>query len=210
MPNWRNELPSTRRHMGFDLKRTPTNAPLEAIITCDDLTVCDTHFWHGRTTPCEAPDCPACNEAIPYRTHVYISAYEPRQAQHFIFECTTHAAKPLAEYRQASGTLRGCLFHATRPARTPNGRVLIETNTVNLAKVKLPTAPNVILALSVIWRLPLTGLAIEHERHHDPKVKTRKPPIDRMRQQPDNQPDPARMDTILASPGNNEPPAKPK
>lgn len=203
MPTWSSELPSEAKHMGFKIKRTPANSPIQGIITCDDLLVCDTHYWGGRTVPCERPDCPACNESIPYRTHVYVSAFAPKAGEHFIFECTAHAAKPLAEYRAATDTLRGCIFNAIRPKGHKNAQVVIETNTANLGRLHLPSAPNLILALSVIWRLPLTGLAIEHQRHHSPEVKTRKAPLDQMRQQPDNQEDPPSIGEVLD--GNNEP-----
>ena len=53
MPTWSTELPSVQKHMGYDLRRTPPAAPLHAICTCTDLLVCDTHFWGGRTLPCE-------------------------------------------------------------------------------------------------------------------------------------------------------------
>lgn len=221
MPTWSNQLPREEKHMGFDIHRTPTSRPLRAIITCDDLLICDTHYWGGRTIPCErqqqlpdgslsAATCPACNESIPYRTHVYVSALDYNTRDHFIFECTSHAAKVLSEHRRSIGTLRGCHFNAFRPKGQPNSKVVIETAVANSAKLPLPEPPNLILALSIIWRLPLTGLAIEHQRFHDPEIKTRKAPIDRMRDQPDNQPDPPRMDAILAGRDNNEPPATSK
>jgi len=197
MPTWRNELPTVQKHMGFDLRRTPATGTIQAICTCDNILVCDTHFWHGRTLPCERPDCQACGQAIPYRTHVYVSAFDPRKAEHFLFECTAHAAKPLQEYHEANTTLRGCVFHASRPKGTKNSKVCIETNTANLKNVNLPQSPNLILALSVIWRLPLTGLAIEHEQFRQPKVETKAKPLHEMREQEDNQPDPPTIGDII-------------
>ena len=101
-----------------------------------------------------------------------------------------HAAKAFAEYREATGTLRGCAFQARRPKCTPNGKVAIITNTVNLAKCKLPKEPNLILALSVIWRLPIQGLQLEHQNHRPDKVTTEAGPLHEMREQPDNAADP--------------------
>lgn len=203
MPHWSNELPQQEKHMGFDLRRTPATSSLRAIITCDDILVCDTHFFHGRTSPCERPDCPACNDAIPYRTHVYVSAFNPKTMEHFIFECTSNAAKPFAEYKQTATTLRGCLFDASRPKGAKNSKVVISTATANLSRNPLPEPPNIMLALSVIWRLPLTGLAIEHDKHHSPKVQTKNDPINRMRSQPDNQPEPLSMREILSGNGKS-------
>jgi len=216
MPTWSDQLPSEKKHMGYDLIRTPTSASLQAIITCEKLLVCDTHFWGGRTMPCErsqtlpdgthtAGNCPACNEAMPFRTHAYVSAYDCKTREHFIFECTAHAAKPLEEYYRGNKTLRGCVFHATRPKGLKNARVVIETNTANLAKFNLPTPPSIILALTAIWRLPLTGLAIEDQRHHSPEVRTRKAPLNRMRNQPDNQPDPPTIGDVLTGNDGKKP-----
>ena len=214
MPAWSNKLPEKSKHMGFDLRRTPQTTALQAIVTCDDILVCDTHYWGGRTLPCErrrtandgsetAGTCAACNESIPFRTHVYVSAMESKSREHFIFECTAHAAKALVSYHEASGTLRGCIIHASRPKGLRNSQVVIQTNAVNLAKVQLPDPPNIIRALSTIWRLPATGLAVEKEKRGSPTVKTIPGPLNRMREQPDNQPEPESIGDILG--GNGKP-----
>jgi len=216
MPTWSTELPALRKHMGFDIRRTPAATPTHAIITCNDLLVCDTHYWGGRTIPCErhtvesngkitASTCPACNESIPYRTHVYISAFDCKTSEHFIFECTAHAAKPLDDYRRSTGTLRGCIFHATRPKGKKNSKVVIETNTANLGRTHIPDPPDLILALSTIWRLPTTGLRKEERKHRSPKLRTQPEPINRMREQPDNQPDPVHISEVLAGNGQKKP-----
>lgn len=213
MPTWSTKLPEVKKHMGFDLRRTPEAAPLQSIITCDELLVCDTHYWGGRTLPCERvqvmPDgsksagtCAACNESMPYRTHVYVSAFDCRTREHFIFECTAHAAKPLEDYREANGSLRGCIIRASRPKGLKNSKVVIETNSANLAKVQLPQAPDLILALSTIWRLPTTGLRSGKTKRGTTRVATDEPVLNRMRNQPNNQPDPTPMSEILDGNGS--------
>lgn len=213
MPTWKTELPPEHTNMGFCLKRTPASAPIHAIITSPDLLICDTHYWHGRTTPCERiqtadsatlddSPCQACREKTPWRTHVYCSCYDVKHQDHFLFECTAHAARPLQEYRQANSSLRGCILFATRPKGGPNSQVIIETGTANLTKLFLPEPPNLMLALSVIWRLPLKGLVIEDRRHHSPELRTRAAALDAMRSQPDNLPDPPTVAEIIA--GNGE------
>jgi hypothetical protein len=215
--------------MGYDLVRTPQAGILHGIVTSDDLIVVDTHYWHGRTTPCERPstdengnqtggECQPCNEAIPYRTHVYVSLFQPQKNQHSIFECTAHAAKALDDYRNATGTLRGCTVHATRPKGKPNSQVVLDCQPTNLQRVNIPSAPNLQLALSVIWHLPLTGLAIQHEKgrldpntpgpHRErPTVHTRPEPIRNMREVPDNAKDPPTVAEVLA--GNGQQKRKP-
>lgn len=201
MPHWTNQLPPEGLHMGFELRRTPASAALLAVVTSDDFLVCDTHFFHGRTTPCDrtvndegktidASPCPACHEQIPYRTHAYVSAFDCKRREHFIFECTAHAAKAFAEYKEATLTLRGCSFQASRPKGLKNSKVAIVTNTVNLAKVQLPEPPDLIRALCVIWRLPLPAVETKTARHRQPRVRTRPDILKDVREQPSNMPDP--------------------
>lgn len=208
MPTWRNELPLEAKHMGFDLRRTPNTGALHAIITSDDFLVCDTHYFHGRTTPCERPGtdkdgkhygeaCPACAEGIPYRTHVYLSGFDPKRNEHFICEFTSHAAKALDEYRKASGTVRGCIIYATRPKGLKNSMVVIETNTANLAKVKLPEAPDLKKALSVIWRIPQPALEEDSNGNGRKKLKVNGKKIRNMDTQKDNATDPVSIREII-------------
>jgi hypothetical protein len=154
---------------------------------------------------------------VPYRTHVYVSAFDAKNREHFIFECTANAAKAFAEYKEAATTLRGCLFHASRPKGLRNSKVFIQTNTVNLAKVQLPDPPDLIRALSVIWRLPTAALSVTNEKYKPTTVATNSAPINRMRNQPDNMPDPsatakrrAELEKQLAASSNGNGHAKAK
>jgi len=224
MPTWRTELPPEGKNRGYDLIRTATSGNTIGIITCQELLVCDTHYWHGRTMPCERQcnaegrtiddtHCPACVEKAPWRTHVYVSLFDAKKREHLIFECTTHAAKPLKEYQDAAGTLRGCIMCACRPKATPNGKVAITTHAADLSKCWLPDAPEIPLVLSVIWRLPRTGLAVqpEHEPalatdHRQgtkaPRLRTRAAVLAAMRAQPDNAGDEQTIGEVIA--GNGE------
>jgi hypothetical protein len=189
--------------MGFDLKRTPADKPLQAIVTAEALTITNTHFWGGRTVPCEMPDCEACNAAVPFRTHVYVSAFDPKTHSHFIFECTEHAARALAEYIAANKTLRGCYFSAARPKGSKNGKVCITTRPADLTRVSLPAPPNLILALSVIWRLPTPALRQAFNLDGKSRVRTDSRVTAQVYNQPDNQPEPVSMREILEG-GNGD------
>lgn len=224
MPTWRNQLPPQGKHQGFDLRRTPQNGILLAIVTCSDLMVCDTHYWRGRTQPCERKcnddgqtvddsTCPACLEKIGFRSHVYLSVFDPKRSEHYIYECTCNAAKPLQDYYQSTGTLRGCVIHAQRPKGTPNGKVCIDTSAANLSRVNLPSPPDLARALAVIWRLPVT--AVETTTEYDYKLS---PPGDHcerkttahvradilrnQRTPPDNDGTPPTVGDVIAANGN--------
>ena len=200
MPTWSHDLPKEKSHMGFDLRRTPADKPLLAIVTSDNILVTDTHYWGGRTVPCERPDCTACNASVPYRTHVYISAFCGRSHEHFLFECTANAAKAFEEYRQANSTLRGCLFQASRPKGTKNGKVVIITKPADLSRTPVPSAPDVKLALCVIWRLPVSAMRAEHLANGSPCLRTDAILTNRMYNQESNAGEPAH---VLSQPSGN-------
>lgn len=154
MPAWSTDLPPAPQHRGFDLRRTPPDKPVRAIVTCETLHVCFTHFWGGRTRPCERPDCEACRAMSPARAHCYVSAFDPATKDHFLFECTASAAVPFQDWQSTYGSMRGCLFQASRPKRRRNSKVELLTKPCDLTKITLPNPPDVPLAMAVIWQLP--------------------------------------------------------
>lgn len=197
MPVFRNCIPQSSGEHGYDLKRTPANGALQGIVTCEDVLVCDTHFFRGRTTPCERTyndegktvddsACQPCREKIGFRTHVYVSVFDTKKREHFIFECTGVAAKAFSDYKASNGTLRGCILYASRPKGTKNSKVFIETNTANLQKMPLPNPPDMQKALCVIWRIPLNTLEPIEPQKKNGRMKTNNDRISVMRNQPDN------------------------
>jgi hypothetical protein len=175
MPTYTNAPPPNPRGHTLTLIRVPPGQPLVAIVTTDDLIGTNTHFWGGRTVPCETPNCKPCREGQPYRWHAYLGIYEPNTAKQAILELTANSAHRFVEYRLAHGTLRGCHFRAQRANYSRNSRVIIETKPADLEKINLPPPPDTIRILSIIWNLPATaqrptgqgGLAPSHETSSD-------------------------------------------
>jgi hypothetical protein len=225
MPTIRTHLPTDTRPDNLKIKRVPPRGNLQGICLAPELTVVDTHYWHGRTCPCERElnadgftiddaACEPCQQKQGYRPHVYIPVWEPSSQTRYLLEITTHAAKPLADYLDAHGTLRGCAIYAFRPKGIANGAVVIQTSPVNQTITHLPAAPNVTAALAILWRLPATAftsaLAAEPEirtpdNHATPVTKSRVRPaaLAAMRTQTDDPGIPQRIGEILA--GNGKP-----
>ncbi len=155
MPGWSNAVPANPRGPAYPLLRTPPAKPLVAIVTSKDLVGCYTHFYKGRTIPCEGENCPAHQEGIPYRWHAYMSAYRVEDGVHFIFECTAQAAEHFTDYRDSNNGLRGCFFRASRMNSRANSRVIIRTKPCDLKTQYLPEPPNIEQCLSIIWDLPM-------------------------------------------------------
>lgn len=179
MPTYTNQIPAPSSGPALPIRRTPPQTPLIAIVTSDDLIGTYTHYFKGRTQPCETPNCEPCQEGIPFRWHAYLSAWETKTALHFIFETTAAGAEPFTDYRDHHGTLRGCLFQAKRWLQRPNGRLLIQTKPVDLKEIRLPQPPDLIKCLAILWNLSDNHLAPDGYRP-DRKMKaiapdTRKP-----------------------------------
>ncbi len=172
MPTWTKSPPDDPRGQGLPLVRTPAARSLVAVVTSESLIGTDTHFWGGHTVPCERPDCDACHNGIAYRWHGYLSAYNPIDQLHFIFEMTANAASVFTEYQLTNKTLRCCRFEAYRWRRLKNGRVIIKCEHSNHPSHALPKAPDLQKVMAIIWRLPIPNVVVDGIERGAPKVWT--------------------------------------
>lgn len=171
MPVFTDAPPESAHGPGLRLRRTPAPGKLTAIVTCEKLIGCPTHFYQRRTIPCEPDNCPACNAGHPWRWHGYVSAVDAKTHEHFIFEMTAQAAEPFTDYAKRQHTLNGCLFEASRLGDHSNGRVLIRCKPIDLAQVNLPDPPDVIRCLSHIWNIPDTEMAIDGKQKDNGRLR---------------------------------------
>ncbi len=170
MPTWTKSAPDDPRGQGLPLVRTPAARSLYAIVTSDNLIGCDTHFWGGHTVPCERPECDACENGIAYRWHAYLSAYNPEDQLHFVFECTANASAVFNDYFLVNKTLRCCQFEAYRWRRKTNGRVIIKCQRSAIQPHALPKPPDITKVMAVIWRLPIPNVKIRGIERGSPRV----------------------------------------
>lgn len=154
MPKYSNQIPTDPRGPALPIRRTPAYSKLRAVVTSQDLLGCFTHYFKGRTAPCERPDCEPCRDGLPFRWHAYFACEDVATALHFIFEVTAAGAEPFVEYRDAHGTLRGCLFEAARWKSRPNGRILVRTKPADLTERRLLKPPDLEKCLAILWNLP--------------------------------------------------------
>lgn len=170
MPTYSNQIPDDPRGPALPIRRTPAFSKLRAIVTSDDLLGTYTHYYKGRTQPCERPDCEPCKNGMPYRWHAYFACEDLETALHFIFEVTATGAGPFIEYRDAQGTLRGCLFEATRWKNRPNGRILVRMKPADLTERRLLKPPNLEKCLAILWNYKDGAV---DQTGFDPERKTR-------------------------------------
>lgn len=180
MLKFTNEAPVDPRGNCLPLKRTPTGRPIKGIITCHDLAGTPTHYFHGRTIPCDSEKCPACDEGVPWRWHGYVSLYLPTSHHHVLFEFTAKPSEVLKTYRLAYGTLRGCILTARRANLAPNARVIMTTERADMERLALPEPPNIVQALAIIWNIELPAIEIAGlQKGHPAAHVTHNPALDR-------------------------------
>jgi len=170
MPTWTKQPPADPRGQGLPIIRTPAARELVAVVTSEQLIGTDTHFWGGHTVPCERPECDACNNGIAYRWHGYLTAYNPADQLHFIFEMTAQAAQGFAKYQELHNSLRCCQFTAWRWGRRKNGRVIIKLEHSAVPDHALPKAPDVAAVMAIIWRLPPKDVFVAGKLRNLPRV----------------------------------------
>lgn len=170
MPHWTKSPPVDPHGHGLPIVRTPATRSLTAIVTSESLVGCDTHFWGGHTIPCDRPECEACNNAIPYRWHGYLTAFNPADQLHFIFEMTAQAAQTFLAYQDIHNVLRCCKFEAWRWGHRKNGRVIIKVEHSAYASHALPAAPDIPNVMAVIWRLPAQKVFVAGVNRGVPRI----------------------------------------
>ena len=151
MPNWSARPKEKKDHLNLTLLRTPVGSGLTGIVTCDQMIGCDTHYYEGRTIPCESPSCQACEAGIGTRWHGYLSIWSPKTTHHAILELTADASEEVYRYYELAGTLRGCMLSSRRKNAKNNSPIEITTKPANLAGLALPPPPNLADAMCLIW-----------------------------------------------------------
>ena len=176
MPQFSNHPPIDPRGHGLTLMRTPANGKLLLAVTCHDLVGCPTHWFNGRTVPCEADDCEACKEGISWRWHAYLSGLLGTSRNHVLAEFTAQAAERITQYRDTQQTLRGAILTAHRHHNRHNGRVIIHMQPGDLARLNLPTPPDLINVLSILWNIPNPNLTAARHLRNMPAITNKQPP----------------------------------
>ncbi len=175
MPVFSATPPPQGRSAGIDLVRTPANRPFIAIVTSEDLVGCPTHFYRNRTTPCEGENCQMCGEGYSWKWHGYLSCIDQATHDHVMFEMTANGSDPFRAYRKQYGTLRGCLFKATRHANRYNGRVSIRCQPADLGDRTLRKGANLVAMLCHIWNIPVPQAEIIGRSKDHPRIRVHEP-----------------------------------
>ena len=166
MPRFDVTPPDETKKFTLELRRAQPGPGVKGICTCDNLIGCHTHYYGGRTVPCEGEECEACKDGFTPRWHGYISAFSPISNEHFLFEMTQTAAEKFNAFQNEYSTLRGCLFIAKRRTKSPNSRLLVQLKPSNPNRKDIPDAPRIERILCHIWNVPFDEMSTHETIKH--------------------------------------------
>lgn len=173
MPEFTNQPPARPRTHSMRLIRTQPGKPIAGYLTCTDMVGCETHFWGGRTVPCEGDACAACLQGIASRWHGYLSIWDPGAHGQLLVEVTEEAARQIQAYAKSNGSLRGAIIQLHRANYRRNSRLVADLKAADLSKVNLPPAPNIIAILETIWGLNKGSTRATQARNSTPTIEAR-------------------------------------
>lgn len=153
MPDWSNHPPDDADRYTATLIRCKPGRPIRGICASPHLLGCWTHWFGGRTVPCDPPDCPACAQQVSRRWHAYIHLYSPSTHHSAILELTALAARELEAYIEQHHTLRGALLDVQRSNHRPNSTLILTTTPADLQRFNLPAPLDIPAALERMWEI---------------------------------------------------------
>lgn len=123
----------------------------QGVVLSLDLIGAYTHYWKGRTTPCNPPACPACDAGHKPRWYGYLALWNPATAAVAILEITTAAVPAIETYLARHGSLRYAQIMATRANRKPNSRLIVSFQAAPYSGPHGPEPPDLPAHLSHMW-----------------------------------------------------------
>lgn len=137
----------------YRIQRTPQKGAIVARVLSHEFTGARTHYYNGRTQPCNPKDCEACNKNMASRWHGWIFAQDLKTLEVFIFEFPPAAGEALDHKFSQLRTLRGVHFKCHRIGGKANGRVVIQFGEQDQDREALPRVPSMEPILCSIWGL---------------------------------------------------------
>lgn len=148
---WTNRPPVGDTKPTTRLVRAIPKRPIRAFVLSGDVSGTKTHYWHGRTRPCNAPDCDACTANNIARWHGYIAIYNTDAHEVQVLEITSSSIQYIERYLVGRQSLRGAHITASRPSGRITGKLHLLLEQTTDLRPDLPPAPNVRQILERIW-----------------------------------------------------------
>jgi hypothetical protein len=153
MPHWTNNAPDEADRYTATLIRVKPGRPIRGICASPHMLGCWTHWFGGRTIPCDQPDCIPCESQTSRRWHAYLHLWSPASHHSAILEITALAARELEPYIEQHHTLRGAEIDVQRSNQRPNSPLIIVARPADLQRFQLPEPLDIIAAMSRMWEV---------------------------------------------------------
>ena len=149
--HWQRRPHKDDQNTRYRIQRTPAKGTLVARVLSHEFTGARTHYWHGRTTPCDPVLCEACDANQASRWHGWIFAQDLKTLEIYIFEFPPAAGEDLDRKFGELRTLRGVHFKSFRVGGKANSRVVIQFGSQDQDREALPKVPKLEPILCSIW-----------------------------------------------------------
>lgn len=135
----------------WDIVRVKAGKAIMGVMLGHDVVGAYTHWWGGRTVPCNGPDCSPCSKNVELRWHGYLPLYSLKTRDTSIVEFTEACVEVIDRWFSEHRTLRGCVIEIHRPGAKANGELRAKVYDGPLAKAVLPESPQVEEILMRMW-----------------------------------------------------------
>lgn len=151
MIDWNDQPDRNPSLPSYSILRTPPKGKMSGIIISDAVCGTRLHYWKGRSVPCNAADCDACENGQAPRWKGYLLLKSTQTDKIVIFEFTERGWDPLDEARRKWGTLRGLVLTATRTGGKTNSPLLLMLSDHREDPTGLPAEKDLKTILGRIW-----------------------------------------------------------
>jgi hypothetical protein len=149
--NWQRRPSKADALSKFRIQRAPSKAALVARILSHEFTGARTHYWGGRTRPCDPILCEACDNNQASRWHGWLFAQDLKTLEVYILEFPPAVGCDLDRKFGELRTLRGVHFKVFRVGGKANSRVVIQFGPQDQDRDALPKVPALEPILCSIW-----------------------------------------------------------
>ena len=172
MPTIYNRIPADATKYSLHLLRCGQAATIRGIVTSANIVGLHTHYFGGRTTPCQDTECKPCAQGFSARWHAYFGVWTAGKSRHVLLELTATPSLALQNYHDLHGTIRGAEIEVKRLGRRQNGRVQCTATPADLSKIIIPPEPTILPALATLWSIPLSAFHFPAESDEESSVTT--------------------------------------
>jgi len=149
--NWQRRPNAEDQNTKFRIQRAPSKGAILARVLSHDFNGARTHYWGGRTRPCDPVLCEPCDDNQKSRWHGWIFAQDLKTLEVFICEFPPAVGNDLDRKYGELRTLRGVHFKLFRVGGKANSRVVIQFGSQDQDREALPRVPALEPILCAIW-----------------------------------------------------------